>query len=54
MFSNYLEVRDGNGMGGPWVIGQRTPILGVITDEIKEDTAATDTVRSPIYCKRQK
>jgi hypothetical protein len=51
---NCLKVRDGNGVGGPRVIRQRTPILGVITDEIKEDTAATDTVRSPIYCKRQK
>jgi len=54
VLSNRLEIRDGNGMGGPWVIGQRTPVLGVITDEIKKDTTSTDTVRSPIYCKRKK
>jgi len=54
MLSNSLEIRDGYGMRGPWVIRKRTPILGVITNEIKEDTAAADTVRSPIYCKRKK
>lgn len=54
VLSNCLEIRDGYGMGSPWVIGQRTPILGVIADEIKKDTASTDTVTSPIYCKKQK